>query len=207
MAKELQTVERAEVIQSILTVHVAEYNAMRGELLEMEKSQSQLMLYALVSVGAAVPILSGFIQNQFWTSLLIASMIFSSVAWVYLGYLGTMFRIAVYIETHLRPAMDTLIRQAPSSSGLEFEILPWEHFAREKRLNILTWPKAFEILVLILPSVGCIMLYLANQPMIGAGHGLYDWLLIIVDSVLTVGAIAAGILINEVSLRMLRADR
>jgi len=206
MPKQSQAVESSELVQAILSVHLAEYNAMRSELLEMEKAQSQLVLYALVSVGAAIPILLDLVQDQMWISLLLVPIVFSGIAWVYLGYIGLMYRTAIYLHTHLRPAIDTLLRQIPSGSGLEFEILAWERFAREKGLNVLTWPKGFEMFLFVLPSVICVVAYLASQGGNGNKTDQYAWL-VILDSVMMVGTIAAGLLINLVALCKLKVSR
>ena len=196
------TAELDGVRQAILSIHIAEYNALRSEVDEMIKAQGQLVLYALVAMGAAIPILSVLLQNQVWASLLVVPMVFSSVAWAYLGYLGGMYRLAIYIHTQLRPAIGTLLRQA--SPDLEFEVLSWDRFARTGGLNMLLWPRGFELFFLVLPSVGSIILYLAIQNTIGVKLNWYHWLLVTVDSAMTIGAIVVGVLISLVAVRWFR---
>ena len=145
---------------NILSVFLAEYSSMRDEILQIQTSINQLVLYALSSVGVAIPIMASLLQNQLWVSLLIAPLVFSSMAWAYTGYIGMSYRVSIYIHTQIRPGIQSLMEKRYLQHN---KIFNWENFARTNGLNILALPKGFEILLFIFPSIGSVILYFGIQ--------------------------------------------
>lgn len=145
-------------VQSTLSVYLAEYEQMRTEILQVQEMQGQLVLYAILSLGAAIPIISSLLEKQIWESLLVIPIVFSSMGWVYAGYVGMMFRVSIYIHNILQPNINTLLHLQESVS--KFNVLSWESFARKNKVNLLAMPRNFEVLFFALPSIGALLLYM-----------------------------------------------
>lgn len=177
---------------NVLSAFLAEYNSMRDEILQIQTSINQLVLYALLSVGVAIPIMASLLQNQLWVSLLIAPLVFSSMAWAYTGYIGMSYRISIYIHTQIRPCIQSLVEKKHPQYN---KIFNWENFARSSGLNILAVPKGFEILLFIFPSIGCVILYFGIQSVVGFKIPAVDWVLLGIDFTLTFGVIVMAFII------------
>ena len=178
-----------------LSVYLAEYEAQMAQILQVQSAQNLLVLYSLLTVGVAIPTMAGLLQNQIWVSLLILPMVFSSMAWAYTGYVGMSYRHSIYINAHLRPAINSLLRKESQNFD---DVILWEEFARSKGLNVLALPKGFEILLFILPSIGSIALYFGFRNSLGFEVKLVDWILLAIDIFLTVGALVMAVVVTRV---------
>lgn len=196
-----RTSHRDNALDKLVSVHLAEYDAMRSELLQVQGAQGQLVLYSLVTMAAAIPVLASLLENSLWQSLLIVPIIFSSMGWVYAGYIGMSYRISIYVKNFLRPSITELLQKELPDT--EIDVLAWEHFARTKGLNILAVPKGFEMFFFALPSIGSILLFFvikntSHLPLISL-----DWALLIIDGIFLIGSLVMASIVGAIGYRSL----
>ena len=193
-----------EAVSWAISVHLKEFEVMRAELLQVQGAQGQLVLYALISLAAAIPILAWLLQNRIWQSLLVVPLVFSSMGLAYAGYMGMSYRISIYINSFLRPQiMELLSQQMPGQAA---NVLYWEQFAQARTLFMLTLPKGFEVLAFVLPSMGSMLLYLAIKNFSRFTLISIEWAALAFDTVLIAGFVASIIGVLSVGGRRLAVD-
>ena len=185
----------------ILSAYLAEYEAKCAELLQVQGAQGQLVLYSLLFVGVSIPIVATLLQSEAWISLLVLPLLFSSMAWAYVGYVGMAYRIGIYINSHLRPAINNLLQPETPNS-----IFAWGKFAHTRGLNIFAVPRGFEILLFILPSIGSMILFFYIKHSLGSGLTSADWILFAFGALLTMGALIMALVIMKLGYSKLLED-
>jgi len=220
-----------------ISVHIAEYNALRTEIMEHNKLSAQILIYGLVSLGVAIPMLAESLQNNLYDSLLAVPAVFASLSWVYVGYQGAVYRICIYLDLHLRPVLNGLLNQdrpdssktghkndSPTPSAGEpeddetrgelgppispaYEVLAWERFARRRSLLPLTWPRTIELLLLFLPSAVSLALYVVLENRTGVSLNGLQWAIIVAGGAFAISPLLGAIGVSWFGFQVFRGRR
>ena len=156
----VKKMDTTQVQLALIEIHLAEYNALRTEIIQVQTAQGQIVLSAIVALGVAIPVLSGLISNGVWHSLLLAPIFFSIMGLIHSGYNGMSLAISSYINVHLRPAINDIFKSELGDT--RFDVLFWERYAHKKIIywDPLGFRKPAESILFTIPSIASIILFL-----------------------------------------------
>lgn len=152
---------------------LTEYESLCAEIRQGRNSELQILQYGIITTGAGIPITLGLIGQGYDFVLLVVPLIFTSLMLSSLHYIRLMFERAAYINHHLRPQADRILRQL-SPTDLEVgEVLSWEDRTTAERRDPLGLYRRFGFLpvaryiILALPNmaslIGFVVLKAAQQ--------------------------------------------
>jgi hypothetical protein len=195
------TDEEKDFKRDLITAYIAEYNALRAELLQVQTAQGQVVLAAIVALGVAIPVLSSLLENNVWHSLLIFPLLFSAMALIYSGYIGTSFIISSYINNVLRPAINDVFKQ--NLSALTTETFYWEKYSHKGTIywDVLGLRKPAEAVLFTLPGFASTLLFVYLGQIGNFTMSRADWIFVFLSFLQVVSILAIVLVVNSAGVK------
>lgn len=127
-------------IKEALKIHLAEYEALRDEIISAWEWQKSLLQYSLLVVGSAATVISAVPRSDFL--YLVASVILSALGWAYTEQAARFLSIGRFCQNVLSPRVNQLLQSLAktdpeSLQSYQLRVLLWERFFRGRNLRTL----------------------------------------------------------------------
>lgn len=188
----------SEALKLRFEAHLEEYKALREGMLGMRSTQTQVMLYSLVLMGAAIPFISSIIEKGWTNGLLLVPPVFAGLLWFYYWLSIGVYEQGKYIEETLTAEIRKTIGTLESRSSLDVshlkEVWQWERYAREqwreRNRPIRRLLGLSPAILIIFPALATVMLFVDLKIRSGLEWQWFEIGLLALDLVLLVVAVA-----------------
>jgi len=123
-----------EALKLRFDAHLEEYKALREGMLAMGNTMTQVLLYSLVLMGAAVPLALSAVEKGWTITLLLVPPVFAGLLWFYYWLAVGVYEQGRYIERSLATEIRNIVGLLERRSGLDTphleEIWRWESQSR-----------------------------------------------------------------------------
>jgi hypothetical protein len=106
------------------TAILEEYKALRTELTARLNIEAQIQGFAVLLMGAALPVAAAAVQQRQFILLLLIPAVFSFVGWLFLQQDQMITLITIYLQVRLAPRMETMLGKLKTAGP----IWEWELF-------------------------------------------------------------------------------